>query len=107
MSELAAVVDLGSTAVRLLLARIQPHVGYHVLVEERVSTRLGGGAPDTLPRKAIDKTLRAVHRFLARYSRKDRGPRVVASATSAVRHAPNPPPLLEPPPLPQRTPPHD
>jgi len=96
MSELAAVVDLGSTAVRLLLARIKPHVGYHVLVEERVSTRLGGGAPDTLPRKAIDKTLRAVHRFLARYSQKDRGPRVVAVATSAVRDARNRERLLDP-----------
>src|SRR5438876_989941 len=85
MSELAAVVDLGSTAVRLLLTRIKPHVGYRVLVEERVPTRLGGGAPGTLPRKAIDKTLRAVHRFLARYSRKDRGPRVVAVALAAVR----------------------
>jgi len=91
-----AVVDLGSTAVRLLLARIKPRVGYRVLVEERVPTRLAGGAPGTLPREAIDKTLRAVHGFLARYSRKDRGPRVVALATSAVRDARNRERLLEP-----------
>jgi len=31
-SEVVAVVDLGSTAVRLLLARIMPNAGYHVLV---------------------------------------------------------------------------
>ena len=96
MSELLAVVDLGSTAVRLLLARIKPRVGYRVLVEERVPSRLGGGAPGTVPREAIDKTLRAVHGFLARYSRKDRGPRVVAVATSAVRDARNRERLLEP-----------
>src|SRR5258706_5686238 len=96
MSELLAVVDLGSTAVRLLLARIKPRVGYRVLVEERVPTRLGGGAPGTLPREAIDQTLRAVHRFLARHSRKDRGPRIVAVATSAVRDARNRERLLEP-----------
>lgn len=49
-AELVAVVDLGSTAVRLLLARITPSAGYRVLVQERVPTRLGGGAPGTLPR---------------------------------------------------------
>ena len=45
MAELVAVVDLGSTAVRFLLARIVPSSGYKVLVEERVPTRLGGGRP--------------------------------------------------------------
>ena len=69
-----AVVDLGSTAVRFLLARITPDSGYRVLVEERVPTRLGGGAPGTLPREAIDETLRAVHRFFARHSLERPGP---------------------------------
>ena len=96
MSELVAVVDLGSTAVRLLVARITPHTGYRVLAEERVPTRLGGGVPGTLPRKAIDATLRAVHRFFARYSPNGRGPRIVAVATSAVRDAENRDRLLEP-----------
>ena len=62
-----AVVDLGSTAVRLRLVRIVPGVGYHVLAQERVPTRLGDGAPGTLSRHAIDRTLRAVHRFFARH----------------------------------------
>jgi exopolyphosphatase/guanosine-5'-triphosphate,3'-diphosphate pyrophosphatase len=94
--ELVAVVDLGSTAVRLLLARITPGAGYRVLVEERVPTRLGSGTPGTLPRHAIDATLRAVHHFFRRYSRKGQGPRIIAVATSAVRDARNRERLLEP-----------
>ncbi len=33
--ELVAVVDLGSTAVRLLVARVTPDSGYRVLAEDR------------------------------------------------------------------------
>ena len=96
MAELVAVVDLGSTAVRFLLARITPGVQYRVLVQERVPSRLGGGPTGTLPRDAIDETLRAVHRFFARYTPNGRGPRVVAVATSAVRDARNRERLLAP-----------
>jgi len=96
MPELVAVVDLGSTAVRLLLARIVPGAGYRVLVEERVATRLGGGPPGRLPRAAIDDTLHAVHRFFARYASTRQGPRIVAVATSAVRDATNRERLLGP-----------
>ena len=95
-AELVGVVDLGSTAVRLVLAHVTPDTGYRVLVEERVPTRLGGGASGTLPRAAIDETLRAVHRFFARYSPNGRGPRIVAVATSAVRDAENRERLLDP-----------
>jgi exopolyphosphatase / guanosine-5'-triphosphate,3'-diphosphate pyrophosphatase len=91
-----AVVDLGSTAVRLRLVRIVPGVGYHVLAQERVPTRLGDGAPGTLSRHAIDHTLRAVHRFFARHSGNGRGPRILAVATSAVRDARNRERLLAP-----------
>jgi exopolyphosphatase / guanosine-5'-triphosphate,3'-diphosphate pyrophosphatase len=95
-SELVAIVDLGSTAVRLLLARIVPKRGARVLLQERIPTRLGGGAPGTLPREAIDRTLRAVHRFFARHAWNGAGPRVVAVATSAVRDARNRERLLAP-----------
>jgi exopolyphosphatase/guanosine-5'-triphosphate,3'-diphosphate pyrophosphatase len=95
-TELVAVVDLGSTAVRFLLARIVPDSGAEVLVEERVPTRLGSGAPGVLPRKAVDDTRRAVHRFFARNSLNGRGPRIIAVATSAVRDARNRERLLEP-----------
>ena len=95
-TELVAVVDLGSTAVRFLLARIIPHSGAEILVEERVPTRLGGGLPGVLPREAVHETHRAVHRFFARNSLNGRGPRIVAIATSAVREARNRERLLEP-----------
>lgn len=95
-SDLVAIVDLGSTAVRFLLAQIRPTSGFRILAEERVPTRLGGGAPGTLPRRAIARTLRAVHRFLVRYSPEGQGPRIVAIATSAVREARNRERLLDP-----------
>ena len=94
--ELVAVVDLGSTAVRFLLARIEPAARYRVLVQARVATRLGGGTPGTLPRTAIRRTLRAAHRFFARHSSAARGPRIIAVATSAVRDATNRERLLGP-----------
>lgn len=95
-TDLVAIVDLGSAAVRFIIARIRPSARYRILVEDRVPTRLGGGAPGTLPRRAIAKTIRAVHRFFARYSPRRRGPRVVAVATSAVRDARNRELLLDP-----------
>ncbi|SRR6266508_21203 len=95
-AELVAVVDLGSTAVRFLLARITPDSGAELLVEERVPTRLGSGALGVLPREAMDETHRAVHRFFSRHSLNGRGPRIIAIATSAVRDARNRERLLEP-----------
>jgi exopolyphosphatase / guanosine-5'-triphosphate,3'-diphosphate pyrophosphatase len=94
--ELVAVVDLGSSAVRILLAQVTPAAGYRVVAEERVPTRLGGGTPGTLPRVAIERTLRAVRRFFRRHGRRGRGPRIVAVATSAVRDARNRERLLGP-----------
>ena len=96
MAELVAVVDLGSTAVRLVLAQIIPKARYRVLVQERAATRLGGGAPATLPSRAVAETLRAVHRFFRHYASARRGPRIVAVATSAVRDADNRERLLAP-----------
>lgn len=95
-SDLVAIVDLGSAAVRFLLAQIRPTSGFRILAQERVPTRLGGGAPGTLPRRAIDRTLEAVHRFFKRYALEGQGPRVVAIATSAVRDARNRDRLLDP-----------
>jgi exopolyphosphatase/guanosine-5'-triphosphate,3'-diphosphate pyrophosphatase len=96
MDELVAVVDLGSTAVRFLLAEVSPDNGYRIVAQERVPTRLGAGAAGTLPREAIDGTLRAVRRFFKRHAARERGPRVVAVATSAVRDARNRERLLAP-----------
>lgn len=96
MNELVAIVDLGSTAVRFLLAEVRPSSGYRVVAQERVATRLGAGPPGVLPGPAIDATLRAVRRFFRRHTGRDRGPRVVAVATSAVRDARNRDRLLGP-----------
>jgi exopolyphosphatase / guanosine-5'-triphosphate,3'-diphosphate pyrophosphatase len=96
VTQLVAVVDLGSTAVRFRLARIAPGVGYRVLMQERVETRLGDGAPGTLSRDAIDETLRAVRRFVSRHASDGGGPRIVAVATAAVRDAHNRERLLAP-----------
>ena len=88
MADLVALLDLGSNAARFLLARVTPGVGYRVLEEERVQTRLGAGSPDRLPRTAVSATLRAAHSFLQRVSNGTR-PRVLAVATEAVRIAEN------------------
>ena len=96
MKELVAVVDLGSTAVRILLARLTPAARFQIVAQERVPTRLGGGAPGTLPRAAIGATLRAVRRFFRRHAQPGEGPRIVAVATSAVRDARNRERLLAP-----------
>jgi len=60
MAELVALLELGSNAVRFVLARVKPGVGFRVLCEERTQTRRGSGRPGTLPMEAVDDTLRAV-----------------------------------------------
>jgi exopolyphosphatase/guanosine-5'-triphosphate,3'-diphosphate pyrophosphatase len=94
-SDVVALVELGSNAVRLLVARLGPGLGFEVIEEERVQTRLGSGRRGALPAGAIARTVTAVHRFLAR-ARRDRTPRVIAVATAAVRDAPNRERLLGP-----------
>jgi len=88
MSERVAVLDVGSNAVRLVLARVTPGVEFRVLRQDRVQTRLAGHRPGLLPRAAVDQTIRAVRRFLADV-RRPSAPRVLAVATAAVRDAPN------------------
>jgi exopolyphosphatase/guanosine-5'-triphosphate,3'-diphosphate pyrophosphatase len=88
MSERLAVLDLGSNAVRLILATVTPGVDFRVLRQERFQTRLAGYRGGLLPRAGVEQTLRAVSRFLAEV-REDSTPRVVAVATAAIRDAPN------------------
>jgi exopolyphosphatase / guanosine-5'-triphosphate,3'-diphosphate pyrophosphatase len=95
MPELVALIDLGSNAARFLLTRINEGVGFRILKEERVQTRLGSGDPGHLPHESVDATLRAVRRFLSGVDNGSR-PRVVAVATAAVRDAFNRERLLGP-----------
>jgi len=88
MPERVAVLDVGSNAVRLVLARVTPGVEFRVLRQERVQTRLAGNRRGLLPRAAVEHTIRAVRRFLAEVRRRG-SPRVIAVATAAVRDAPN------------------
>jgi exopolyphosphatase/guanosine-5'-triphosphate,3'-diphosphate pyrophosphatase len=95
MPEQVALVDLGSNAVRLLLAELGSSGRVRVLREARAQTRLGSGRSGLLPRQAIAETLDTVRRFL-RVARNGQPPRVLAIATSAVRDAANRERLLEP-----------
>jgi len=95
VSELVALLDIGSNAARFVLARVTAGAGYRVLQKERVVTRLAGGQPGTLPRKGVKAVLRGVHRFLQDV-RNGQDPRVVAVATAAVRDAENSRRLLGP-----------
>jgi exopolyphosphatase/guanosine-5'-triphosphate,3'-diphosphate pyrophosphatase len=95
VSELLALLELGSNATRCLLARIDPGIDFQILHQERVQTRLGDGEPGALPREAVDQTLAAVRGFLDRV-RNGNGLRVVAVATAAVRDAANRDRLLDP-----------
>ena len=88
MSERLAVLDLGSNAVRLILAKVTPGVEFRVLRQERLQTRLAGHRRGLLPRAGVEQTLRAVSRFLAEV-RDGSSPRVLAVATAAIRDAPN------------------
>ena len=88
MSEFVALVELGSNAVRCLLASVTPGVGFQVLVEERVQTRLGSGQQGVLPATAVRDTVNAVRRFL-RGVRREYETRMIAVATAAVRDASN------------------
>jgi exopolyphosphatase/guanosine-5'-triphosphate,3'-diphosphate pyrophosphatase len=88
MSERLAVLDLGSNAVRLVLARVTPGVEFRVLRQERVQTRLAGHRRGLLPRAAVDQTLETIRTFLAEV-RDGSQPRILAVATAAVRDAPN------------------
>lgn len=94
MSELIALVDIGSNAVRFVTARINPGKGFRILSQDRVLTRLGSGRPDTLERAAVQATLEAIHGFLADV--RGSNPRIISVATAAVREAHNQDHLLKP-----------
>jgi exopolyphosphatase / guanosine-5'-triphosphate,3'-diphosphate pyrophosphatase len=93
MSELLAVVDIGSNAVRFFLVRLTPGRDYRILKEQRVQTRLANGSGRLHP-EAIGKTVSATRRFLKSIDHTP-PPRLLAVATAAVRDARNARRLLD------------
>jgi exopolyphosphatase/guanosine-5'-triphosphate,3'-diphosphate pyrophosphatase len=89
MPELLALLDLGSTAARFVLARITHGAGYRVLQKERIQTRLADGRAGELPPDAVALTLASVTGFLERPGTNGAPLRLLAVATAAVRDAPN------------------
>ena len=88
MDDTVAVIDLGSNAVRFLVARVRPGKGFHIVRDERVQTRLGASRGVRLPIAAMGQTVVATQRFLRSLNRR-RPPRILAVATAAVRDADN------------------
>jgi exopolyphosphatase/guanosine-5'-triphosphate,3'-diphosphate pyrophosphatase len=93
-ANLTALIDLGSSSVRLMLVRIAPGVGYRVVRDERARTRLGSGPVGLLSAEAVAWTVEAVGRFL-QGARQDGAGSALAIATAAVREAPNAADLLD------------
>jgi len=91
-----ALVDIGSNAVRCVVARLDDRPGVKVEFRRRVQTRLGASPSNELPPEAVRKTLRAVRQFLKRARRDHQPARLLCIATSAVRDATNRDTLLGP-----------
>ncbi len=89
------LIDLGSNAVRCVLAEITPGVGYRILRKARAQTRLGSGWNGHLSPRAVRETLHAVHGFLQTLPRNG-DLKVLAVATAAARDADNRDAILEP-----------
>lgn len=81
-----ALIDLGSNAVRFVLAQVTPGVGYRILRKARAQTRLGSGSNGHLNPRAVRDTLQAIRGFLQTLDQ-NRDLKVLAVATAAVREA--------------------
>lgn len=91
-SEMLALIDIGSNAVRCLLVKLTPGDGFEILRQERAQTRLGGGCPGVLSKKAVEDSVEVIRDFLQEVEDEvldGQPPRVLAVATAAVRDATN------------------
>jgi exopolyphosphatase/guanosine-5'-triphosphate,3'-diphosphate pyrophosphatase len=95
-NEWVALVDIGSNAVRCVVARLDANPGVEVTFRRRVQTRLGASASDELPKAGVQATLRTTKRFLEEVTRNCQQARLLCVATAAVRDAKNRDALLAP-----------
>ncbi|HWT77749.1 MAG TPA: hypothetical protein VN648_02980, partial [Candidatus Methylomirabilis sp.] len=86
MSRLVALIDLGSNAVRLVLAQVTPGVGYRILRKARVQTLLSSGSNGHLSPRAVRETLQTISEFFQTLH-PYKNLKVLAVATAAVREA--------------------
>jgi exopolyphosphatase / guanosine-5'-triphosphate,3'-diphosphate pyrophosphatase len=80
------LLDFGSTAVRLALARVRLGIGYRILAETRLPTRIARPGMARLRPAAIRRALAAADRFIREVGN-ERRLRRLAIATAAVREA--------------------
>lgn len=85
-----SAIDIGTNALRLLVAEVSEKKDLRLLYQERRITRLGAGLGQSrkLSLTAMDQTLRVLEDF-CRKIEQSQANRVVAAATSAVREAEN------------------
>lgn len=85
-----AAIDIGTNAVRLLIAQASPGYTFEFLFSNRIITRLGEGVAHTgyLSPNAIERTLQALNSYKRKIE--EYGPtQVMVIATSALRDAIN------------------
>jgi exopolyphosphatase/guanosine-5'-triphosphate,3'-diphosphate pyrophosphatase len=95
-AESIALLDIGSNALRCVVARLDARPGFEIALRQRSQTRLGDSDTGWLPPAAIAATLRAARRFLKKVRRVHADARLLAVATAAVRDAANRDELLVP-----------
>jgi exopolyphosphatase/guanosine-5'-triphosphate,3'-diphosphate pyrophosphatase len=83
-------LDIGTNAVRLLVARVHADASYSVVTQQREQVRLGEGGLATrmLTPDAIDRAVSVCTQFAA-LARSHGARRLIAAATSATREAAN------------------
>ncbi|GAB1534949.1 exopolyphosphatase [Geovibrio sp. ADMFC3] len=92
-----AAIDIGSNAVRLIIADIEHGVLTEIVHSDRIITRLGSGLKNTgrISEESVLKTLIALQKFITAAS-EHKSEKITAVATSAVRECTNKDDLLIP-----------
>ncbi|MCD8491495.1 MAG: hypothetical protein LRY51_06145, partial [Geovibrio sp.] len=92
-----AAIDIGSNAVRLIIAEVQHGTLTEIIHTDRIITRLGNGLKNTgrISEESALKTLIALQKF-AKAAEEHKAGKLAAVATGAVRECSNRDDLLIP-----------